>query len=93
MGKRPRIGITMRLEIATQRFYLGRNYSEAVEASGGIPLHLSLIPKADYIAEAMADVDGILLPGSNTDVDPHFYGEEPHHRLGTVIPEKVRFEV
>jgi putative glutamine amidotransferase len=88
MGKRPRIGITMRLEMATQRFYLGRDYSEAVEAVGGIPVHLSLIPRAEYIAEAMAGLDGILLPGSNTDVDPHFYGEEPHHKLGTVIPEK-----
>ena len=88
MGKRPRIGITMRLEIATQRFYLGRDYSEAVESCGGVPVHISLIPKAEYIAEAMADLDGILLPGSNTDVDPHFYGEEPHQQLGTVIPEK-----
>ncbi len=88
MEKRPRIGITMRLELQTSRFYLGRDYSEAVEAAGGIPVHISLIPKPGYIAEVMADLDGILLPGSNTDVDPHYYGEEPHHRLGTVIPEK-----
>ena len=27
MGKRPRIGITMRLEIATHRFYLGRSHA------------------------------------------------------------------
>lgn len=88
MVKRPRIGITMRLELATNRFYLGRDYSEAVEAAGGVPVHISLIPKPEYIAEVLADLDGILLPGSNTDVDPHYYGEEPHHRLGTVIPEK-----
>jgi len=88
MARRPRIGITMRLEMETRRFYLGRDYSEAVEAAGGVPVHLSLIPKEDYIAEAMSDLDGLLLPGSNTDVDPHFYGEEPHHKLGTVIPEK-----
>src|SRR5436853_7068223 len=88
MRKHPRIGITMRLEIETRRFYLGRDYSEAIEACGGVPVHLALIPKAEYIAEAMAGLDGILLPGSNTDVDPHYYGEEPHHKLGTVIPEK-----
>ena len=88
MGKRPRIGITMRLELATNRFYLGRDYSEAVEACGGVPVHISLIPKPDYIAEVLANVDGILLPGSNTDVDPHYYGQEPHHKLGTVIPDK-----
>jgi putative glutamine amidotransferase len=78
----------MRLELDTRRFYLGRDYSEAIEAFGGIPVHISLIPKREYIAEAMKGLDGVLLPGSNTDVDPHFYAEEPHHRLGTVIPEK-----
>ena len=88
MGKRPRIGITMRLELATNRFYLGRDYSEAVEAAGGVPVHISLIPKPEYIAGVLANVDGILLPGSNTDVDPHYYGQEPHHKLGTVIPDK-----
>ena len=88
MAKRPRIGLTMRLEMPTSRFYLGRDYSEAVEEFGGVPVHIALIPKAEYIDEVLAELDGILLPGSNTDVDPHFYGEEPHHRLGTVIPEK-----
>jgi len=88
MGKRPRIGITMRLELPTQRFYLGRDYGEAVEAFGGVPVHLSLIPKAEYLSEAVDGLDGILLPGSNTDIDPHLYGEEPHPKLGTVIPEK-----
>jgi len=53
-----------------------------------VPVHLGLIPKGDYIAEAVDGLDGILLPGCNTDIDPHYYGEEPHHKLGTVIPEK-----
>lgn len=88
MRKRPKIGITMRLEMETRRFYLGRDYSEAIEACGGVPVHLSLIPKQGYIAEALNGLDGILLPGSNTDTDPAYYGEEPHPKLGTVIPEK-----
>jgi len=88
MVRRPLIGITMRLELETRRFYLGRDYSEAVEAFGGVPVHLGLIPKAEYIAVAVAGLDGVLLPGCNTDVDPHYYREEPHHRLGTVITEK-----
>lgn len=88
MEKRPKIGITMRLEIETRRFYLGRDYSEAVEAAGGIPVHLGLIPKQEYVAGALEGLDGILLPGSDTDVDPSFYGEEPHPRLKKVVPEK-----
>ena len=82
---RPRIGITMRLELSTNRFYLGRDYSEAVEAAGGVPVHISLIPKPEYIAAVMDDLDGILLPGSDSDVDPLRYGAEPHPNLGTVV--------
>ncbi len=78
----------MRLELETSRFYLGRDYSEAVEAAGGVPVHLSLIPKREYIGEALGFLDGILLPGSDTDVDPAYFGEEPHHNLKKVIPEK-----
>jgi putative glutamine amidotransferase len=81
---RPRIGITMRLELETDRFYLSRHYSEAVEAAGGAPVHISLIPQADYISTLMENLDGILLPGSDSDVDPRRYGAEPHPKLGSV---------
>ncbi len=82
--KRPRIGITMRIELDTNRFYLGRDYSEAVEAAGGIPIHISLIPNEDYIRSVMETLDGVLLPGSDSDVDPQRYGHEPHRTLGSV---------
>ena len=84
MQTRPRIGIPMRIEQTTNRFYLGRDYSEAVEAAGGIPIHISLIPKADYIDAVVSQLDGILLPGSDSDVDPLRYGQQPHPQLGTV---------
>jgi putative glutamine amidotransferase len=85
---RPRIGITMRLELETNRFYLARDYSEAVEAAGGIPVHIALIPRPDFVRSVVADLDGLLLPGSNSDVDPQRYGREPHPQLGAVHPEK-----
>jgi putative glutamine amidotransferase len=86
--KRPRIGITMRLELETDRFYLSRHYSEAVEAAGGAPVHISLIPKRDYISTVIDNLDGILLPGSDSDVDPLRYSAEPHPNLGSVHPVK-----
>ena len=85
---RPRIGITMRLELETDRFYLSRHYSEAVAAAGGAPVHISLIPRRDYISTVMNDLDGILLPGSDSDIDPLRYGAEPHPNLGSVHPIK-----
>jgi putative glutamine amidotransferase len=87
-GKRPRIGITMRLELETDRFYLSRHYSEAIEAAGGAPVHISLIPNPDYVSSVMDDLDGVLLPGSDSDIDPLRYGTEPHPHLGSVHPVK-----
>lgn len=78
----------MRIDLPTERFYLARHYSEALESAGGTPVHLPLIPRADYIASVMDGLDGILLPGSDSDVDPLLYGREPHRLLGSVQPLK-----
>ena len=88
MAKRPRIGITTRLEIETRRFYIGRDYCDAVEAHAGVPVLINLIPKEEYISAVLDDLDGILLPGSDSDMDPHYFGEQPHARLGSVVNEK-----
>jgi putative glutamine amidotransferase len=76
----------MRHELETERFYLARAYSEAVEAAGGVPVHLSLIPKQPYVDAALDALDGVLLPGSASDVDPLRYGREPLRKLGPVHP-------
>jgi putative glutamine amidotransferase len=78
----------MRIELPTDRFYLSRYYSEAVEAAGGAPVHVSLIPKPEYVEAIVEGLDGILLPGSDSDVDPLRYGQQPHPKLGAVHPIK-----
>jgi putative glutamine amidotransferase len=78
----------MRIELPTDRFYLSRHYSEAVEAAGGAPVHISLIPKAEYVETIVDGLDGILLPGSDSDIDPLRYGQQPHQHLGAVHPIK-----
>jgi putative glutamine amidotransferase len=84
--QKPLIGITMRQELETGRFYLARFYSEAVEAAGGVPVQIPLIPNPSYIEAVAERLDGVLLPGSASDVDPQLYGREPHARLGSVHP-------
>ncbi len=86
-AQRPLIGITERLN-TEDTFYLRRYYSEAVEAAGGIPIHIPLIPKREYLAELCDRLDGLVLSGSNSDLDPALYGEEPHPKLGPVFPER-----
>ena len=82
------IGITMRLEIETNRYYLGRDYGEALHSFGGTPIHISLIPNRKYIRDVLRNIDGILLPGSDSDIDPYYYSEDPIPQVKKVIPEK-----
>jgi len=84
---RPLIGITERLNVE-DTFYLRRYYSEAIEAAGGIPIHIPLIPRREYLAALCACLDGLVLSGSNSDLDPALFGEEPHPKLGPVVPER-----
>lgn len=69
----------------------GLNYSEAVAQLGGLPLMVSnLEPElADAYLEG---ADGLLLTGG-VDVDPAFYGAEPHPLLGLVDGPRDRFEM
>jgi putative glutamine amidotransferase len=84
---RPLIGITTRVG-AENNFYLRRSYAEAIEAAGGIPVYLPLIPNREYLNVLSDKLDGLMLSGSNSDIDPVFYGEEPHPKLGSIIPER-----
>jgi len=74
----------MRIDFPAERFYLSRHYSEAIEAAGGAPVHISLIPSGGYVEAVIANLDGILLPGSDSDVDPLRYGQQPRQGLGSV---------
>jgi len=51
-------------------------YAKAVEEAGGtaVPVPLNLSPRE--LATIIAEVDGVLLPGSGADVDPAKYGQD-----------------
>lgn len=52
-------------------------YLEAVIQAGGVPLALpqGLISSPDLLEIAMAPLDGLLLTGSPSNIEPHHYGE------------------
>jgi putative glutamine amidotransferase len=59
-----------------------------VEGAGGAPVYIPLIPDREYLSALCERLDGLALSGSNSDLDPVYYGEEPHQKLGPVIPER-----
>jgi len=88
LAKRPLIGIPCRIDAGKDQFYLRKHYSEALFQAGGTPVLLPLIPEKIYAEELVRGLDAILISGSNSDVDPHRYGQEPHPKIGSIVTRR-----
>lgn len=82
----PLIGITAHQKLVDEEGYrvvhhvTGSSYVRAVRKAGGLPVLLPMVEPDD--APGLLDrVDGVVFTGGD-DVDPSFYGAEPHPRLG-----------
>lgn len=71
MNGRPRIAIPVphSLDSAYAHRALPQ-YERAVEMAGGAPIEVALDQSTEDISRIIADCDGVLLPGSNADVNP-----------------------
>src|SRR5947209_10968857 len=85
-SQQPLIGISLRYNSEDQTYYLRRWYAEALFGAGAIPVYIPLIAQAEYIASLADRLDGVVLSGSNSDIDPFRYGQAPHVKLGDVHP-------
>jgi putative glutamine amidotransferase len=85
---RPLIGISMRLDPSQKHFYLQSNYSEAVHAAGGAPVMVPLIPDKAAIRRLVDGLDGIVLSGSGSDIDPSWYGARKIAACGDIHTER-----
>ncbi len=76
--------------------YAPHDVKEAFIKLGAIPLIIAFpddVSKADQLAQDYVQlIDGLMLPGG-PDVDPTFYGEEPHPKIGMTLYQKDRFEI
>ncbi|MEH7417935.1 gamma-glutamyl-gamma-aminobutyrate hydrolase family protein [Neobacillus drentensis] len=71
--------------------YVHHDYHKAIASNGGIPIILPYI-NAELAIEMMPLCDGIILSGGE-DVDPLFYGEDPHPQLGPTTRERDLAEI
>ena len=83
---KPLIGLTCRWDAEKQRDYLESEYSEAIIASGGVPVLIPLI--SGVATELTARLDGIVLSGSGSDVDPKLYRQKRRAEVTQVHPER-----
>ena len=68
------------------RWYLQPTYFEAVAAAGGLPVLIPLVP--ELAREIFKRLDGVILTGSDSDVDPARYAEERRPEVKFVVPER-----
>lgn len=87
-NNRPIILINLCTKNGDEMFYIRRGYLEALMEAGAIPVTLPLMADKDYAAHAAELADGILLPGSLTDVDPKYYKEDVSPYFGLKGPER-----
>ncbi|MBI3089208.1 MAG: gamma-glutamyl-gamma-aminobutyrate hydrolase family protein [Candidatus Tectomicrobia bacterium] len=99
---RPRIGLTSDYDLfwyktpdpgEQPRHYLKEAYSHAIEAAGGAPWIIPATLAPELAAGYVAQLDGLVLTGSGSDIEPERYGEEPLPQFGYFIPSKAEFEV
>jgi putative glutamine amidotransferase len=68
------------------------SYLRAIEAAGGIPSLIHLTRDAEVLDAHYQRCDGLLLAGGE-DVDPSFYGAEPHPQLEKTNPFQDEVEI
>lgn len=94
MSKKPVIGITgayVNHNKHMEGLYVHHDYHKAVVAVGGLPIVIPFT-NPELAVATLQLCDGIILSGGE-DVDPQFYSQEPHQKIGPTIPERDVFEM
>ena len=66
-------------------------YAEAIRRGGNIPVVICRTAETGHIAQVVAKLDLLLLPGG-VDIEPKRYGDEPSPALGKTIPDRDEFD-
>lgn len=69
---------------------IGEHYFEAIEGAGGIPLLIHLTHDSEVLDRLYGMCDGLVFAGGG-DIDPAYFGERRHPKLGEI--EVLRDEV
>jgi putative glutamine amidotransferase len=82
----PIIGMPAQMDPGSDQQYLSRQYSDSVAAHGGVPLIIPLLASEQPFEKLVDKLDGLLLSGSNSDVDPGFYQSARQSVCGPTQP-------
>lgn len=89
---KPIIGVTPSIENNADKYFVSSDNIQAITRAGGIPLILPFLTEEENLDAIAEQIDGLYLSGGN-DVDPAYFSEEPHPKLGSVNPARDFFEI
>ncbi|MBI4208244.1 MAG: gamma-glutamyl-gamma-aminobutyrate hydrolase family protein [Deltaproteobacteria bacterium] len=98
---KPKIGVTAdfdRTSIPLRpgepgSYFVREAYIRSLAEAGAIPVILPYLQDRNSIRTVVSSLQGILLTGGDFDIDPQFYGEKPHPKLGKLLRERTHFEM
>ncbi len=88
--RRPLIGLPARMDPGKDRQYLSSDYADAVLSAGGVPAIVPLVDNPQLLMPFADCLDGIVLTGSSSDVDPVSYSAEREDACGPIQPLRDR---
>jgi len=74
-------------------YFLRARYLQAIQDAGGVPLVLPLVrglAKQKYLLQRL---DGLLVTGSGSDLDPELYGEKQRYSFQRMSEERAQLEL
>lgn len=87
---RPVVGIVASVDEEKGESRLSLDYTDAILEAGGLPCLIP--PGAHDIAELLSSVEGLLFTGG-VDIDPAYYEERPHPKMGRISPVRDALEI
>lgn len=91
-SSRPIIGITGRVENDPRPCnVLNLTFSQSVYGGGGLPVVLPVSP-TKAVRHLLERLDGLIISGGE-DINPLFYGQPPHARLGRIHSARDEWEL
>ncbi|MGJ9458407.1 gamma-glutamyl-gamma-aminobutyrate hydrolase family protein [Oceanobacillus sp. CF4.6] len=89
---KPIIGVTASMETDKAYYSVANRNVKAILAAGGIPIIVPYLIDDHEVNQMTDRIDGLYVTGGY-DIDPVIFGEEPHPKLGTIIPERDMAEL
>lgn len=97
-NRKPIIGITGSLIIdeggmfpGYERAYVNNDYVQSVAMCKAVPYIIPMVYDDELIKEQVENIDGLILSGGH-DINPLNWGEEPHQKLGGILPKRDTYD-